>query len=152
MNYDPLHVARFRLYVPVDTFYDATCPVENPKWKNLPFFAPLFDVFLKFVFRFFVVSFVLCPSPHPLFHKMKTWSTWGMTSSTRTWWWAMCVCVDTFLKCNPQNDPNWPFDPDLGTESFRPFFVLMLLMLFFVLYVLLCRFSHEIFKTHRKDL
>ena len=42
----------------------------------------------------------------------------------------MCVPVDTFLKCNPENDPNRPSNPDLGTESFCPFLVLVLLMVF----------------------
>ena len=43
--------------------------------QHSPFFTlfrPFFHVFLNFVFRFFLVSFVLCPSPHPLFD-ISTW-------------------------------------------------------------------------------
>ena len=43
--------------------------------QHSPFFTlfrPFFHVFLNFVFRFFLVSFVLCPSPIPLFD-ISTW-------------------------------------------------------------------------------
>ena len=43
--------------------------------QHSPFFTlfrPFFHVFLNFVFRFFLVSFVLCPSPLPLFD-ISTW-------------------------------------------------------------------------------
>ena len=43
--------------------------------QHSPFFTlfrPFFHAFLKFVFRFFLVSFVLCPSPLPLFD-ISTW-------------------------------------------------------------------------------
>ena len=62
MNYDPLHFVRFRLYLPVDTFYDATCPVENPKWKNLPFFAPFSRFFWSSFLDF--SSFLLFSARH----------------------------------------------------------------------------------------
>ena len=119
------------------------------KWNQfLPFFAPFSTFFWIWFLDFF--SFLLFSARHP-FRFFRFWHEHDfkcVTSSSM----MMCVPPDTFLKCNPENDPNWPSNPDLGTESFCPFLVLMLLMVFFVLYVLLCRFSHEIFKTHRKHL
>ena len=116
--------------------------------KIFTLFAP-FSTFFWISFLDFS-SFLLFSARHP-FRFLTSWHERDfkcVTSSPL----MMCVPVDTFLKCNPENDPNWPSSPDLGTESFCPFLVLMLLIVFFVLYVLLCRFSHESFKTHHKYL
>ena len=120
--------------------------LESKKFFTL--FAPFFTFFWIWFLDF--SSFLLFSARHP-FRFLTSWHDHDfkcVTSSPL----MMCVPVDTFLKCNPENDPNWPSSLDLRIESFCPFFVLMPLMVFFVLYVLLCRFWHEIFKTHRKHL
>ena len=53
--------------------FNMTITLPTLETSFFTLFRPFFHVFLNFVFRFFVVSFVLCPSPVPLFDIL-TWA------------------------------------------------------------------------------